>query len=1417
MNRIHQRALSILLSLALVFGIFAIDTVGASAASGDGRTTLMLDSNITITDSGSYVITQQDSGTPNTHTITVDSGMAPDIELENVNIDVHGTDDKCAFSIAPGASVTLTLTGTNTLVSGGTCAGLRVPAGTPSGVSDASLTITEQSTGSLNVTGAGTSNDDTQIYVGGAGIGGNNNESGGKITINGGTVAAQGGENGAGIGGGSGASSYNPDDGTFVTNGGDGGNISISGGTVMAQGGEGGAGIGGGLSGNGTSANGSISITGGAVAATGGDSGAGIGGGNVGKGTADGGKISISGGTVTANGGMNGAGIGGGGAGNGTGDCNGNGDGSEISVSGGTVAATGGAYGAGIGGGSDGNGTGTSGKITVSGGTVTATGGSFGAGIGGGCNGSGTSTSGSVQIKGADTEVTAQEGGGHDIGSGYNYNASSLSGGNLAVSDCATVAMLSVGTDARTSYTGGSRILTVGNSGQIETVYVDGSNPGSRTVLTTALTAETDANGGLRLTAKATDGSGAAISRGSFTFTDSCVLNAQEATHTESAIINGSNGTASYDFDGLSSHGVTVLTAKYHDPNDADDALKVVFYYNPEEIDLSSIRSGGYCYTYDPITDTDYGSNPGAVTLTKNGWYTFTGSTMTNKIEVTKGISACITLDHVSIDVSGSDSRCAFSLDQDATANLTLKNNNMLISGGDCAGLRVPGSMDYDTLDASLTITAQSTGSLNAIGAGYPFIGCYFGGAGIGGNSHEPGGKITVNGGTVTAVGGDYSAGIGGGDSYEGGTVYIGGSAEVHAKGQGGGHDIGSGGLDGSVQYGDGHIPGGGTLSVAGTDLGHGPQVELQSKGIDASAPDGTHQFTNCKIWGPSAKDAGNHDISGCYDGNGKIRLSAVLSAVPTASTVFGSPVKLTASNIARVGFNTTPTLSGTLSFLYDQNTIQPPAFLTSGTASVNWTPTDAAEHQLTVQYQNAEGEAYAIHPEDIVPYPATYSAGKATPTVTAAPTAANAPYDSKLADVSLSGGSAKNSSSGAEILGRFTWAQPDTVIKDSGPYYAVFSPDNTTDYNTVSTISVPVNVIKATPTVTTPPTASRIPSGSKLSTATFTGGTVTDASGTMVQGAFTWAQPDTVVAASGNYDAIFTPTDGTDYNTTSVSVNVTVTTYSSDNSNSSTTSTLPLPSGVTDAVSNAQADLSGATMPSGVTSVTLSVIPEAVTPTAGTTNTIPTAPGVAGGTTDPQAAAILHLAVSDPGLDIIGTPVLYNIKLLDQNGNPITGFSGKVTVRIPLPAGMHGVPHVFRFEESTGTLTDMNAVVENGFLVFSTEHFSYYTVAGVGDSITLDTKGYQMPVSGKYQIGLKLTGSKAASVKVTSTNGKVASAVRLKSGNVQVTGKGTGTAYIMIDVYDSKNHLLTHASVRIDVKTGIRPRGDSTRQIGVF
>ena len=116
---------------------------------------------------------------------------------------------------------------------------------------------------------------------------------GGSLTIadedKNGKLTAWGGQQGAGIGGGSGK---------------DGSNIFITGGGVNAIGGLAAAGIGGGLGGNGSN----ITISGGKVGATNGLNGAGIGGGQHGSGS----NITISGGEVNAIGGESGAGIGGG-------------------------------------------------------------------------------------------------------------------------------------------------------------------------------------------------------------------------------------------------------------------------------------------------------------------------------------------------------------------------------------------------------------------------------------------------------------------------------------------------------------------------------------------------------------------------------------------------------------------------------------------------------------------------------------------------------------------------------------------------------------------------------------------------------------------------------------------------------------------------------------------------------------------------------------------------------------------------------------------------------------------------------------------------------------------------------------------------------------------------------------------------
>jgi len=215
---------------------------------------------LTILSNGIYTIGMR-SGVNSTTTnrIVVASGVTADITISGVNINVSGTSSTCAFDMT-GATVNLTLVGENFLSSGNNRAGIQAPVGS-------SLNITEASSGSLT---------------------------------------ANGGSYGAGIGGG-GSGSTNTSSGT----------ISIYGGIVTATGGDAGAGIGGG--GNGNTSCGTINIFGGTVTATGGNrSGSSIGCAGIGDGSggggvnfSSGGIINISGGTVTATGGAHGPGIGG--------------------------------------------------------------------------------------------------------------------------------------------------------------------------------------------------------------------------------------------------------------------------------------------------------------------------------------------------------------------------------------------------------------------------------------------------------------------------------------------------------------------------------------------------------------------------------------------------------------------------------------------------------------------------------------------------------------------------------------------------------------------------------------------------------------------------------------------------------------------------------------------------------------------------------------------------------------------------------------------------------------------------------------------------------------------------------------------------------------------------------------------------
>lgn len=225
------------------------------------------------------------------------------VTIENVNIYQYAYDYKAAMSVEGAGDTTLKLVGDNTLRGGHSCAGLEKD----DEYSTGKLTITAEDTsaslkayGGQNSAGIGGGSYDStskleiangKIYAEsgsnmGAGIGGGMHGKG-EVTISGGDVTAHGGHTAACIGGGFGGS----------------GDVTILGGTVTAIPAEGSnsnvTGIGGGF---GCDEKSTVRILGGVVDAVGNGCGSGIGGG---EGDAQGAEVEIGGGAqVTAKGGL---------------------------------------------------------------------------------------------------------------------------------------------------------------------------------------------------------------------------------------------------------------------------------------------------------------------------------------------------------------------------------------------------------------------------------------------------------------------------------------------------------------------------------------------------------------------------------------------------------------------------------------------------------------------------------------------------------------------------------------------------------------------------------------------------------------------------------------------------------------------------------------------------------------------------------------------------------------------------------------------------------------------------------------------------------------------------------------------------------------------------------------------------------
>jgi hypothetical protein len=126
----------------------------------------------------------------------------------------------------------------------------------------------------------------------------------------------------------------------------------------------------------------------------------------------------------------------------------------------------------------------------------------------------------------------------------------------------------------------------------------------------------------------------------------------------------------------------------------------------------------------------------GNIVIGAGGEYIVTGSTTSNTISVSTSDAVTITLEDVSIDVSATSGRSAF--DSGGNVTLYLQGSNTLKSGANQPGIKVTDGEQL-TIDSA----PSSHGSVSASGGAF--------GAGIGGGFMQNGGGVTIRGGASAA------------------------------------------------------------------------------------------------------------------------------------------------------------------------------------------------------------------------------------------------------------------------------------------------------------------------------------------------------------------------------------------------------------------------------------------------------------------------------------------------------------------------------------------------------------------------------------------------------------------------------------------------------------------------------------------
>ena len=231
---------------------------------------------------------------------------------------------------------------------------------------------------------------------------------------------------------------------------------------------------------------------------------------------------------------------------------------------------------------------------------------------------------------------------------------------------------------------------------------------------------------------------------------------------------------------------------------------------------LASLPVSAHAATWDiGKGDITVNAESGGQTVTQGGGAAIpdsapviTGTSKENNVTINadSGQTASVTLSGVNIDVRDKG-KAAVSTTGEGNVSIELNGGSTLRSGYEHAGLEKNNG-------GSLTIGDENKdGKLTAEGGKY--------GAGIGGGYYENGSDITITGGEVKATGGEYGAGIGGGDHGNGSDITITGG-KVKATGGRRGAGIGGGnyriGKDITISGGEVNAIGG----VTGAGIGGG-------------------------------------------------------------------------------------------------------------------------------------------------------------------------------------------------------------------------------------------------------------------------------------------------------------------------------------------------------------------------------------------------------------------------------------------------------------------------------------------------------------------------------------------------------------------------------------------------------------------